>query len=220
MPWVCLVVFGGLRPNEARRISWEDIREGFVHIGGAKAKTRRRRLVPISDQLAAWLDAARAVEAPLPPIGWDRDWRRARDRAGLKDKYSHNALRHSFASYHFALHRRASETAAILGHSEAMLFRHYRERVSPREAEAFFGLLPNPEALAAGMAEHPRPKHLPPHVLLRRRMEAASGIAQASTPAGQDAGNDPEPTSTPVQDPSPALSPSLPIPGAWVKPQT
>jgi integrase len=219
VPWVCLVLFGGLRPDEARRISWEDIREGFVHIEGAKAKTRRRRLVPISDQLAAWIDAARAVEAPLPPIGWDRDWRRARDRAGLKDKYSHNALRHSFASYHFALHRRASETAAIMGHSEAMLFRHYRERVNPREAEAFFGLLPNPEALTAGMAEHRRPKHIPPHLLRRRRTEAASGIPQASMQEAQAAGNAPESPSIPIEVPSPALSPSLPILEAWVKPQ-
>jgi integrase len=97
-PWVALVLFGGLRPDEARRIAWEDIRDGFVHVEGVKAKTRRRRLIPISPQLAAWLDAARAVEAPLPPIGWDRDWRRARDKAGLKDRYSHNALRHFFAS--------------------------------------------------------------------------------------------------------------------------
>lgn len=70
---------------------------------------------------------------------------------------------------------------AIMGHSEAMLFRHYRERANPREAEAFFGLLPNPDALAAGMAEHRRPKHVPPHLLRRRRLEAASGIPQAST---------------------------------------
>ena len=75
-----------------------------------------------------------------------------------------------------------------MGHSEAMLFRHYRERVNPREAEAFFGLLPNPDALAAGMAEHRRPKHIPPHLLRRRRLEAASGIPQASTMEGDAVG--------------------------------
>jgi integrase len=203
-PWVALVLFGGLRPDEARRIAWEDIRDGCVHVEGAKAKTRRRRLIPISTQLAAWLDAARAVEAPLPPIGWDRDWRRARVKAGLTDRYSHNALRHSFASYHFALHRRASETAAIMGHSEAMLFRHYRERVNPRDAEVFFGLLPDPDTLAAGMAEHRRPKHVPPHVIRRRKLEAEASLL-GPAPTDSSPCNSCEPSLN-----LPEVSPTLP----------
>jgi len=69
-----------------------------------------------------------------------------------------------------------------MGHSEAMLFRHYRERVNPREAEVFFGLLPHTDTLAAGMAEHRRPKHVPPHVIRRQRLEAA-GIQGQAVPA-------------------------------------
>lgn len=176
VPWIALVLFGGLRPDEARRLSWDDIRDEIVDLQAAKAKTRRRRIVPVSPQLAAWLEAGRAVGAPLPPVNWDRDWRRARQRAGISDRYEHNALRHSFASYHYARYRRASETAAIMGHSETMLFRHYREVVRESAAEVFFGLLPDRAALEAGMAEQRRPKHVPPHVLRQRRLAATTAV--------------------------------------------
>jgi hypothetical protein len=137
--------------------------------------------------LAAWLEAGRAVGAPLPPVNRDRDWRRARQRAGISDRYEHNALRHSFASHHFARHRRASETAAIMGHSEAMLFRHYREIVTGSAAEVFFGPFPDRVALEAGMAEQRRPKHVPPHVLRQRKLAAMA--APATLPAAPDPGS-------------------------------
>jgi integrase len=156
LAWLALALFGGIRPEEARRLAWTDVRPDAVNIEGAKAKTRHRRVVPLTPQLRAWLDTAKAHGAALPPVGWQRKFRHVRTVAGLRVDWHQNAMRHSFCSYHLQLHGNAGRTAMIAGHSEAMLFAHYRERVSTADAEAFFGLLPDAAALAAGVEKERR----------------------------------------------------------------
>ena len=53
-----------------------------------------------------------------------------------------NAPRHSFCSYHLAMHQNAGKTALEAGHSEQMLFAHYREIVTREDAAAFWGIRP------------------------------------------------------------------------------
>jgi hypothetical protein len=43
-------------------------------------------------------------------------------------------------SYHFAHWQNAAETASQCGHSEAVLFAHYREVVTPEAAAEFWSL--------------------------------------------------------------------------------
>ncbi len=124
-----------------------------VNIDPAKSKTRLRRVVPHTPQLRVWLDAAKAHGAALPPVGWQRKFNHVRTVAELRAGWNQNAMRHSFCSYHLQLYRKAGDRALIAGHSEAMLFAHYRERVSTADAEAFIGLLPDAAALAAGVAK-------------------------------------------------------------------
>ncbi len=51
--------------------------------------------------------------------------------------------RHSAASYHLAAHRNESLTQSMLGHESGdMLFKNYRELVQPREAEAYWRIVP------------------------------------------------------------------------------
>ena len=59
---------------------------------------------------------------------------------------SMNILRHTFGSYHFALHRNENLTAAEMGNSPAMVFRHYRAVVTSKAAARFWNLLPSPAA--------------------------------------------------------------------------
>jgi integrase len=56
--------------------------------------------------------------------------------------WKHNALRHSFASYHLALHGDAGKTATIMGHSVRMLEREYKDLKSPADAAAWFNVMP------------------------------------------------------------------------------
>ncbi len=160
---LALCLFGGLRRSEAEQLDWTEIGPEFVEEKSHKAKTRRRRLVPVSPQLQAWLDCARAAEAKLPASNYNNRFTRLVKHAGLHGQLPQNAMRHSFASYHFAKHRNENETASIMGNSPQMVFAHYREMVRPAEAEAFFALLPRSDAVArAAAARLRRPKRKAP----------------------------------------------------------
>jgi hypothetical protein len=113
-----------------------------------KAKTRRRRLIPIPTQLRAWLDCSREIGGKLPAVNYADKFKRTLENAGLRAEWQQNALRHSFASNHYAKSRNENETAALMGDSPQLLFKHYRELVRPTDAEAFFRFMPPPDALA------------------------------------------------------------------------
>ena len=102
-----------------------------------KAKTRRRRIVHLSDNCIAWLRLGQ--ELPYASGTWLR-LKKIRDR--LSFKWVHDMMRHSFCSYHVAQHRNTAMTALEAGHTEAILFKHYHELVSESDAEMFWNILP------------------------------------------------------------------------------
>ena len=57
-------------------------------------------------------------------------------------EWKHNALRHSFCSYRLAKVKSAAEVALEAGNSPQMIFRHYRELVTGKEAEEWFAITP------------------------------------------------------------------------------
>jgi integrase len=144
-----LCLFAGVRPEEACRLAWENIGPDYVNVQGHKAKTRKRRLVTITPQLRAWLDTARAVESELPVANYPNKFNHVRRLAGLFKNWPHDAMRHSFASYHLAKHRNENHTAQEMGNSPQMIYGHYRELVRPADADAFFAILPGNAAPAA-----------------------------------------------------------------------
>jgi hypothetical protein len=171
LPFVALLFFTGLRSQEALRLDETNLNPDFVEVTARKSKTRQRRLIEISPQLRAWLDAGFQNGGTLPPTNWRKRWDRVRQSAGVFKGWPQNGARHSFVSYHLASFKSAAETAAIAGHSEHMLFAHYRELVTPADAEAFFGLMPDANAIAEGVEYSRLPKHVPPHLMRQRADE-------------------------------------------------
>jgi hypothetical protein len=52
-------------------------------------------------------------------------------------------MRHSYASYHFAMYRDAGLTAKNLGHPNTTLFKNdYNGAVTKEQAKAFWAILP------------------------------------------------------------------------------
>jgi len=132
--------FSGLRSAEIERIEEEDIKAEFIEVTAAKSKTRRRRLVPIQPNLKAWLQLG--GELPLHDVNNRMRWFTAalKKRHGID--WPHNVTRHSWCSYHLAHFRNAAETALQAGHTEQMLFQHYRELVTPDQAKEFWAIAP------------------------------------------------------------------------------
>ena len=57
VPYLAIGGFAGLRSAEIERLDWSeiDLAEKFIHVKAEKSKSAQRRLVAISDNLAAWL---------------------------------------------------------------------------------------------------------------------------------------------------------------------
>jgi integrase len=129
--------FAGLRTAEVMALREEDVRiaEGILIVPAAKAKTRRRRVVRICPALAAWLDLGGQLRGIRPDTV-----RQVMRLAGVK--CPPNVSRHSWCSYHLALHESAAKTALEAGHAEAMLFAHYRALVTQEAATRYFGIRP------------------------------------------------------------------------------
>ena len=129
--------FSGIRTSEAHLLREPDLRisQGLIEVPAVKSKTRRRRLVTIQPNLAAWL----ALGGELRPIG-PMTIRRIIRLARVS--WPPNVTRHSFVSYHLAAFENAGKTALEAGHSEQMLFTHYRALVTPEAAAAYWAILP------------------------------------------------------------------------------
>lgn len=145
VPALAIGFFAGLRTAEIERLDWReiDLRRGFIEITAQKAKSSQRRLVEITANLRAWLEPHARLSGPvrLTEMRHKDRFDLARKAAGVA--WPANACRHSFASYHLALHQDAAKTALQLGHTNtAVLFQHYRELATPDDANAFFAITP------------------------------------------------------------------------------
>jgi integrase len=154
-PALAIGAFAGIRTAEVCRLDWSEVNldEGLIEIKKGNAKTRSRRLVPITPNLALFLkDAGQACSGPVWPNSEPFLFDLMRD-AGKDSgvKWKHNALRHSFISYRVAKIRNVNEVAMEAGNSPDMIFKHYRELVTEKEADAWFGV--TPDAVKAAKAK-------------------------------------------------------------------
>lgn len=132
LPFLVLCLFGGLRPSEAQRLTWDDIGPDVIRINAGRSKGRRVRFVTVNPTLRAWLNLGGELPTTEP---------RSRKIRKLIQPWPQDVLRHSFVSYSYAIHG-AKHTAQEAGHSEDILHRKYRALVSKAEAERFWNLLP------------------------------------------------------------------------------
>jgi len=147
-PEVCgrlaLEAFAGLRYSSAARLTPEDInwQDRGITLPGPKLKTRKRQYIDgLPDNLWRWLEAA-------PREAWEmteRQYMAAKSLAfavaGVENPG--NVLRHSFCSYHVALHKDAARTAVLLCHSSPRtLYQHYKGRATAADGERYFRITP------------------------------------------------------------------------------
>ena len=94
----------------------------------------------ISKNLAAWLEAYSKFPI-IPKIpNFDDEFSKVRTHFDLK----RDETRHSFISYHVALHRSVGDAALQAGNSESMVKKHYLNVKRTREdGYAFFSLVPD-----------------------------------------------------------------------------
>jgi integrase len=148
VPMLAIGAFAGLRDAEIKRLEWNevDLARGHIEVKAAKAKSARRRLVPIQANLAAWLRPYIGLAGLVVPESARGKLDRVRRSANLA-RWPKNGLRHSFASYRLAAIHDAPRVASELGHTTPqLLYSTYRELVRPEEAERYWRITPTTEA--------------------------------------------------------------------------
>jgi integrase len=139
--YFALTYFAGIRPEELLRLAPREqqlvnLKTRTITIPANVSKTRHERKVAISDNLAAWLEYA---PAEIIPTNFRKLHAQARKHFGL----SHDEARHSFISYHVALHRSLGDAALQAGNSETIIRRHYLNLHPQEEGEQFFRTVPD-----------------------------------------------------------------------------
>ena len=160
-------LFAGLRPeSELKRLRWEHIHldEKILIVDGDESEAEKtktgRRVVKISDNLAAWLRPLAKTSGMVAPSGifWKKlraDKRKAgfgtpgtetdkERKAGLKlREWIQDITRHSFISYHLAEHGDIGVTSTQAGNSPSIVKKHYLSLVRPTSAALYWSIMPS-----------------------------------------------------------------------------
>lgn len=158
---IVIGVLTGIRMAERSRLTYADIRldepRPYINLPASKAKTGRARQVYLHGTHAEILRRfipSRTQPGALIMPGHANEKRQKERAIEIQNKFAvaagialpRNVLRHTAASYLCAYLESMSAAALNLGHSEAMLNKHYRALVTHAEGVRFFNL-PIPEQL-------------------------------------------------------------------------
>ena len=171
VPAVTIGLFAAIRPNEIAGLDWAniDLEEKLITISSGTAKMRQRRLVEISDNLAAWLRPHASESGPVLPQNSRRDFDTIKAIAGYaftksrvnvhtvedafpeldwenlpeRPTWTPDVLRHTAISYHLAQHQHEGKTAAWAGNSPDIIQKHYKGLVKPKDSTWFWKLTPD-----------------------------------------------------------------------------
>jgi len=143
LPYAAISLFAGLRAAEVQKLDWSevDFESAHIEVTAAKSKTAARRLVPISDNLAAWLRPVAKPRGPVTPENLRKRFAAVKARAGFEE-WPQNAMRHSYGSYRLAQCPDAARVSLEMGNSPKIIFKHYRELVKPKQAARYWAIAP------------------------------------------------------------------------------
>lgn len=158
---LALGLYAGVRPYELQALTWDDVRldDGVVVIDAAASKTAQRRIVHLQPTALAWMKTAKEAGAVLPISDhkWSQLLETCSDAIGW-DRWFPDTLRHSAASYWLADMKDAPALAMELGNSVPVIYKHYREVVTRKDAARFWRLCPRPfRAGASPEGSSPKP---------------------------------------------------------------
>jgi len=161
-----LAYFAGIRPSKddseltklaEHEADFINLKTGQIFIPAKFSKTKNDRQITITDNLRAWLEAYR--DFPIIPKNYGTPLSKIRTHFDLK----RDETRHSFISYHVALHRSVGDAALQAGNSESMVRKHYLNLHTKEEGAQFFAIFPklaSRRAVIADQIRHPEPGQL------------------------------------------------------------
>jgi integrase len=148
IPTLVIKLFSGVRTEEMAWISWENIKfdQDVIIVRKAEAKTKGRRIIPLTPNLKAWLEPYRETRGRIAdrwinPETLGKAWTNAVKKAG--DSYKKNAMRNSYISYRVAETKNIQLVALEAGNSPGVIQSDYLELVTPQDAAKWFAIYPS-----------------------------------------------------------------------------
>ncbi len=156
VPYVALCLFGGLRPFETARLTWDQVNltDGEIRLKGTQAKTGKGRIVVICKTLKTWLNRYHKA-GEIYRSTYDADLKKLRASIGYGSKSEEqpelkpwvpDVLRHTAISHYFRATGSYGRTAEQFGNSESIIKKHYQGRVTSEETKRFYALRPQPKS--------------------------------------------------------------------------
>ena len=143
-PRLALEAFAGLRVSTACKLTPDclDFTAKGIRIAAEIIKGKRPQYIDgLPANIWTWLGRAKKTDWHLSGKDYERAKSDVFRLAGVPNPG--NVLRHSFCSYHVAMHKDASRTAVILCHtSPTILYRHYKGIASAADAALYFAVTP------------------------------------------------------------------------------
>jgi integrase len=146
LPGIAISFFAGIRTSEIDVLDWSniDLEEQTIEIRAEDAKSAKRRIVPIRDNLKEWLApyARQGGRVTIAPRRWADDRKKASIAAGIEE-WPNNAGRHSYSSYFLIHDGDSGKLATYLGHpNPQLLHTNYKTMVKPKAARAYWNIRP------------------------------------------------------------------------------
>lgn len=160
--FLAIGIFAGIRPEELVRMHWShvDLETMTITVPAANAKDGELRYVDISANLAAWLRPIIKKRGKVLTLSKDNALAACRTVLGLS-AWPSDVMRHTFVSFHFAMHRNEAEAKQQVGHRDdgRIFYNNYCKPIPRYEAVVFWVIFPPLNALPCytpGWAEqHP-----------------------------------------------------------------
>ncbi len=138
-------LWAGVRPKELIRLTWQDIdlEENVIIIRPTTSKTGGVRHIEIPPNLKKILERRKGFNA-ITPVSWKHKWKTLRDRAGFKNVWTQDVLRHSYASYFIKKYQDIQRLQLNMGHYNTQLLRTRYinlHNISKADAKIFFNIV-------------------------------------------------------------------------------
>jgi len=151
LPMIVIGGFAGLRHAEIARLEWQDIdmEEGFIEVKAENAKTDTRRIVPLKDNLKAFLKPlVKKSGKVVSVVNTTKQLLKTAADTGDAEKeieameWKHNALRHTYISARVAESGDVPRVADEAGNSPQVIRTNYLKRMRPAAAAEWFAIQP------------------------------------------------------------------------------
>lgn len=151
LPYLLFGLFAGIRPDELTHMTWEMVHrdDRNIVLPPQVTKTGKRRVVAMEASLCEWLNwfsgrnSAATFKGRIVKTANLRARLRALRKKAKFDQWPQDVLRHTYASNHLAANENVGRLLLNLGHtSPAMLWKHYHQAVTTKDAKQFWSLYP------------------------------------------------------------------------------